>query len=120
MQADPGERPFVIALTDPAKIEHARRILSGQETAQIHVMGRIIKRPTPYNPGWNFHLHPDTISFFHTAVEVCDASAQYTEDHLDEACGAFLPGCIWCPWSSRLVAEIPVPQRDQPPHHRAR
>ncbi|WP_420845269.1 BP74-related protein [Nocardia arizonensis] len=30
----------------------------------------------------------------------------YTEDHLDEACGAFLPGCFWCPWSSRLTREI--------------
>ena len=28
------------------------------------------------------------------------------EDHLDEACGAFLPGCHWCPWSSRLVDEV--------------
>ncbi|GAB2857045.1 hypothetical protein GCM10022221_65790 [Actinocorallia aurea] len=28
--------------------------------------------------------------------------------HLDEACGAFLPGCHYCPWSSRLVDEVKV------------
>jgi hypothetical protein len=72
-------------------------------------MGRIVKRPADYNPGWSFHINPDTISFFDFAIEVCDASPSYVEDHLDEACGAFLPGCYWCPWSSRLKEEITSP-----------
>ncbi|WP_406284167.1 hemopexin repeat-containing protein [Embleya sp. NBC_00896] len=101
---EPGE--FVIKLTDPAKIDHARKILLGQETQRVHVHGRIIKRPEPYNPGWSFHLDPATIDFFDMAIEVCDAGIQYTEDHLDEACGAFLPGCHWCPWGSTLVREV--------------
>ncbi|MEV6153513.1 hypothetical protein AB0L53_24515 [Nonomuraea sp. NPDC052129] len=29
--------------------------------------------------------------------------------HPDEACGAFLPGCFFCPWTSRLVREVPAP-----------
>ncbi|WP_232320084.1 BP74-related protein [Herbidospora daliensis] len=100
-------RKFVIELTDQAKIDHARRILKGEEKDKIHVMGRIKKRAAPYNPGWSFHLDPTTIMFFQHAIEVCDANTSYVEDHLDEACGAFLPGCFWCPWSSRLVAEVP-------------
>ena len=103
------ERPsqeFIIQLNDEAKIAHARNILSGKETSRIHVVGRIIKRPQPYNPGWSFHLDPATIDFFDVAIEVCDANMQYVEDHLDEACGAFLPGCMWCPWSSTLVREV--------------
>jgi hypothetical protein len=51
-------------------------------------------------------LNPASISFFAIAIEVCDANMQYVEDHLDEACGAFLPGCYWCPWDSRVVREI--------------
>ncbi|MEU7834428.1 MULTISPECIES: calmodulin [unclassified Nonomuraea] len=98
-----------IPLTDPAKIEHARRILSGEEQEELHVLGRIIKRPAPYNPYWSFHYDPDTISFFALAIEVCDATVTYTEEHLDEACGAFLPGCFFCPWTSRLVREVPAP-----------
>ncbi|MFF8406802.1 hypothetical protein ACF06P_34890 [Streptomyces sp. NPDC015684] len=90
---------FVFKLTDDAKIEEARRILSGEQTDRIHVMGRIAKRSVSYNPGWSYHLDPGTISFFEVVTEVGDSSARYLEDHLDEACGAFLPGCHWSPWT---------------------
>ncbi|MEH2433373.1 MAG: hypothetical protein V7K25_03825 [Nostoc sp.] len=40
------------------------------------------------------------------AIEVCDATTNYVNDHLDEVGGAFLPGLFWCPWSSQLVKEI--------------
>ena len=101
-----GEPRYVIKLIDDAKIAHARRILRGEEQEKIHVHGRIIKRTADYNPGWNSHLDPNTIDFFSVAIEVCDASIRYMEDHLDEAGGAFLPGGHWCPWSSRLVDEV--------------
>ncbi|MBT2230077.1 calmodulin [Nonomuraea sp. NEAU-A123] len=97
--------PFVFQLTDPTKIEHARRILRGEEKDEVHVVGRIVKRPAPYNPHWSFHYDPNSIDFFAMAIEVCDATVSYVEEHLDEACGAFLPGCIFCPWTSRLVRE---------------
>jgi len=97
---------FTFQLRDGAQIEQARRILSGEETDAVHVKGTIVKAPASYNPGWSYHLDPGTISFFGVAAEVCDASVQYVEDHLDEVGGAFLPGNVWCPWSSRLIAEI--------------
>jgi hypothetical protein len=103
---DYSGKEFVIQLTNEQRIAEARRILSGDEEMSVHVMGRIRKIPAPYNPGWSFHLDPDTITFFTMAIEVCDASIGYVEDHLDEACGAFLPGCFWCPWSSKLTREI--------------
>jgi hypothetical protein len=105
-QTNPHEREFVMEINDADRVAHARRILSGEETSRVHVHGRIIKRPQPYNPHYSFHLDPPTIDFFEVAIEVCDASAQYTEDHLDEAGGAFLPGTHWCPWGSRLVREV--------------
>jgi hypothetical protein len=40
------------------------------------------------------------------AIEACDATMTYVEDHLDEACGALRPGCISCPWDSRVVREV--------------
>jgi hypothetical protein len=97
---------FVFKLTNDQRIAEARRILSGEEQMSVHVMGRLRKTPQPYNPSWSFHLDPDTITFFTMAIEVCDATTRYVEEHLDEACGAFLPGCFWCPWSSRLTREI--------------
>ncbi|EGG21654.1 hypothetical protein DFA_01540 [Cavenderia fasciculata] len=80
---------FVFKLTDVKMIEHARKVLKDQE---VHVMGRIRKSQTDYNPHFSFHLDPNTITFFSMAIEVCDATLTYTEENLDEACGAFLPG----------------------------
>jgi hypothetical protein len=103
---DYSGKEFVFRLTNKDRIAEARRILSGEETMSTHVMGRIRKQRADYNPGWDFYLDPDTISFFTMAIEVCDSSIEYTNDHLDEACGPFLPGCFWCPWSSRLTREV--------------
>jgi hypothetical protein len=100
---------FVFELRDQEKVDHARRIISGEETERVHVVGRIIKRKAPYNPRWEYYLDSNTISFFAYAIEVCDANMQYVDDHLDEACGAFLPGCMWCPWNSRVVREVENP-----------
>ena len=103
--SSPGQE-FVIELQDAAKVQHARDILSGKETERVHVHGRIVKRTAPYNPRFSYYLEPVTIDFFAMAIEVCDASMVYVEDHLDEVCGAFLPGCHWCPWDSRLTREV--------------
>ena len=104
----PGQE-FIFQLTNAEMIQKARDILSGKETSEIHVHGRLRKTKQPYNPSWDFHLDPDTIRFFQMAIEVCDANMEYVNDHLDEACGAFLPGCHWCPWDSRLTREITRP-----------
>ena len=103
---DVSSSEFVIELTDESKIQQARNILNGTQKDETHVLGRIIKRPAAYNPRWNFQFDPASITFFSMAIEVCDASIPYVEDHLDEAGGPFLPGLYWCPWSSRLVKEI--------------
>jgi hypothetical protein len=100
---------FVFELHDPAKIEHARRILAGTETMATRVMGTIVKSKADYNPSWSFHLDPYTVSFWQLAFEVCDATTCYVEEHLAEVGGATLPNNHWCPWSSRLVAEVAGP-----------
>ncbi|TMR06441.1 calmodulin-binding protein [Actinomadura soli] len=99
----------VLKLTDPAKIQHARDLVNGETYDRPHVVGRILKRQADYNPRWSYHYNPDTIDFFDVAIEVCDATIPYVEDHLDEAGGAFLPGLVWCPWTSRLIREIHAP-----------
>ena len=71
-----------------------------------HVMGTIVKVPTGYNPPWSFHLDPESVNFFDNGLEICDASISYVEANLDGACTIFLPDCVWCPWGSRLIAEI--------------
>lgn len=100
---------LVVKLVKEEQIDHARALLSGATQERPHLIGRITLRSAQYSPNYSFHLDPESVSFFDYAIEVCDASLQYTEDHLDEAGGPFLPGRIYCPWSSRLVREINVP-----------
>ncbi|MGE0882477.1 MAG: hypothetical protein AB7P14_02930 [Blastocatellales bacterium] len=105
----PRKETFTIKLTDPVKIQKARDILNGKDQSTPHVGGTIVKEPACYNPPWSFHLDPQSLDFFASSIEVCDASIAYTESFLDEAGGHFLPGNHWCPWGSRLVREIPAP-----------
>jgi uncharacterized protein (TIGR03437 family) len=109
LNVPPRNDEFVIKLTDPAKIQHARNLLSGAIGSPYQVQGKIIKQPASYNAPWGFHFDPQTIDFFDSAIEVCDGSIAYVETHLDEAGDAFLPGLAWCPWASRLVREIAPP-----------
>ena len=96
---------FVIALTDPALIVEARAMVSGEAPSK-HVTGIVIAEPVTYNAPWSFHLDQASISFAEMAIEVCDAATSYVEEHLAEVGGAFLPGRRWCPWSSRVIAEV--------------
>ena len=100
------KKKFIIKLVDPKKIEHARRILSGQEKKKVHIGGKIIKEKVNYNPDWSYHLALESMDFFEMAIEVCDSTMQMIEDRLEEVCGAYLPDCHWCPWSSKLVREL--------------
>ncbi|MFK4107352.1 calmodulin-binding protein [Streptomyces sp. NPDC002176] len=109
VMTDVTHAEFVIKLTKSDDIQHARALLSGETTERPHVLTRIIKRPAIHNPRWSFSNNPDTTSFFDVAIEVCDATIPYVEEHLDEAGGAFLPGAYWCDWSSRLIREVSAP-----------
>jgi hypothetical protein len=102
-----GERKtFVFKLTDNARINEARAILQQSHPTRNHVHGTIVTSKAPYNPEWSFHLDPSTIGFFEMQIEVCDANVTYIEEHLDEIGGSTLPRNFWCPWNSRLFAEV--------------
>ncbi|CAG6391850.1 calmodulin-binding protein [Streptomyces cocklensis] len=101
---------FTIEITRPEVIQEARDIIANENAERKTVIGRIIKTQASYNPQWDFHYNPDTVSFTDNPPEVCDGyNISYVEDHLDEAGGPFLPGLYWCPWNARLTAEIPAP-----------
>ncbi len=109
MDSPPHPETFVVKLRNPGRIEHARRILSGEETLAVGVMGKVVPRSKAWNAPWSYRLQPRSVAFFEVAIEVCDASIAYVEEHLDEVGGAFLPGRVWCPWGSRLIEEIDRP-----------
>lgn len=96
---------FVIALADPALIAEARAQAGGREPVK-HVTGVVVAEAVPYNAPWSFHLDPGSIAFAEMSIEVCDAATSYVEAHLAEVGGEFLPSRRWCPWSSRVIAEV--------------
>src|SRR5205809_4690698 len=99
----PRTSTFIFKLTDPAKIQEARNIVATH--ASKVVSGTIVKQPVYYNPGWNFHFDPKTISFPDIAVEICDSTMEDIEADLDNAWPQ------WCPWKGEVLAEIsPLPR----------
>ncbi|MFF7631578.1 calmodulin-binding protein [Kitasatospora sp. NPDC008050] len=100
---------MVIQLTDPAKIQEARNILSGAQTDPTHIMGTIVKSPAPYNQPWNFTLDPNSITFFSMAMEACDGNIAFANANLDQVGGSLFPHSTFCPWHSQLTREIPAP-----------
>src|SRR5215208_8330563 len=99
----PSTDTFVIKLIDSQRIQEARGILA--TGARKMVVGTIIKQPVYYNSPWSYHLDPRSIGFAEFAIELCDASPRFLEENLDIA----YPD--WCPWSSRLLKEIPPPAK---------
>jgi uncharacterized protein (TIGR03437 family) len=100
---------FVVKIANPTVIQQARAMLSLPESERPSVGGTVVKAPSYFNAPWSFHLDPVSIFLFDQAVEVCDSSTSYLEEHLSEAGEAFLPDSVWCPWSSKLLAEVPEP-----------
>jgi hypothetical protein len=100
---------FVVKLTNEEEIIHARELVRHETGDRPHLMGRIIPRRASYNDRWDYHVDPASVRFFDVAIEVCDATIPYVNDHIDEVGGPLLPGRVWCPWSSELVREVPAP-----------
>lgn len=90
-----GER-FVIRLTDPATIAHARANLRGQN--QMFPAGPLRRGDGGFNAPWTWHLDPDQTRMVESAIEVCDGRASYVEAHQSE-----YP--TYCPWGAKVIAE---------------
>jgi hypothetical protein len=109
----PYPETFIFETSEPTIIQQARNILAGQQPNRI-IIGTIVKTPSASNPAWSYHLDPATVAFAENAIEVCDATIRYVEEHLDEVGDALLPGGVWCPWGSRLLEEV-SPSPTPPP-----
>ncbi|HKB68602.1 MAG TPA: DUF4214 domain-containing protein [Pyrinomonadaceae bacterium] len=100
-RVSPHPEKFIFKLTNPARIQEARDILT---TGSQKIVARtIIKQPADYNPQWTFHFDPKTIGFADFAIELCDSSIQGIEGNLDAAYPS------WCPWTTQLLRELAPP-----------
>ena len=90
---------FVLKLTEQAKIDHARNVVRGTEQERIHVGATSTGGPVAWNPGWQFHIPPDSVYFFDQSIEICDASIAAVDQ-------GGPPAGNWCPWTSEVFGEL--------------
>ena len=105
---------IIVGVKQAAAIQKARDVLAGRSGSVI-LIGKVVPVPAFYNPGWNFHVDPLTVDFAESAIEVCDSSIRGVERGLNNIGGSFLPDFRWCPWTAKILAELPVP--DQAAQH---
>src|SRR5580700_8174144 len=100
---------IIVSVDQAAAIQRARDALAGR-SGPVIMTGKIIPVPAFDNPGWHFHVDPITVAFVDTAAEVCDALIADVERTLNEVGRSVLPDFHWCPWSTKVLAELPIPE----------
>ncbi|WP_223622868.1 hypothetical protein [Microbacterium sp. EST19A] len=98
-----GQR-FKIELITPELVEHAERLLAGEEVANIPV-GRIVRGDPSVNEPWSWHIDPATLEFADFTTEVCDGLPEYVEDRT-------LTSDTYCPWLAKVIAVEPTSTSD--------
>lgn len=90
-----ADEQFRVALTDPADIEIARRLLAGEEAPSIP-NGLVVRGDPGVNTGYSWHLDPDSIEFADLTTEVCDGRPSDVEANV-------ITSDRYCPWDARVV-----------------
>ena len=91
-----GREEYKIQLTDPADIETARQLLSGEEAPKIP-NGMIVFGDPGVNEGYTWHIDPETVEFAEMTTEVCDGLPSDVEQGI-------LTSDYYCPWAAEVIA----------------
>lgn len=70
---------------------------------RMHINGTIERGTKDYNDNWSWHFVENQWGLAEISTEVCDGRPSFVEEELDywvDQVGRF------CPWSSRVVAEV--------------
>ena len=90
------DEEYRIELATPALIDHAQRLLAGEDVATIP-NGKIVRDDPSVNGPWSWHIDPATIEFADLTMEVCDGLPSDVED-------GTLTSDFYCPWAAEVVA----------------
>src|SRR5687768_4185387 len=66
-----ADEQYRIELSDPADIEIARKLLSGEEAPGIP-NGIVVRGGPGVNTGYSWHIDPGSVEFADVTTEVCD------------------------------------------------
>jgi hypothetical protein len=94
------DETFKIELATPELVDHARRLLDGENVSAIP-LGTVVRGDAGPNAPWTWHIDPTTLQFADMTIGVCDGLPSYVEDHT-------VTSEQFCPWSAKVVAVDPV------------
>ena len=91
-----GDETFKVELITPELVDHAERLLAGEEIAAIP-LGNVVRDDPGVNAPWSWHIDPATLEFAEMTIEVCDGLPSFVED-------ATITSDQYCPWSAEVIA----------------
>ncbi len=92
-----GSETFTMRLTDPPTIALAEDALRGRVIR--FPSGPLRRGDGGFNAPWSWHLDPAETRMVEVAIEVCDGTPSYVDEHVED-----FVAVGYCPWSARLVA----------------
>jgi hypothetical protein len=95
-----GNETFKVELASPQLVDHARRLLAGDDVAAIPI-GTVVRGDPGPNAPWSWHVDPATLQFADMTIGVCDGLPSFVED-------GTVSSDQYCPWSAKIVAVDPV------------
>jgi hypothetical protein len=98
-----GER-FVVATSNKTIISKARKELSlPRDQRTLFFSGAIAEGNSGHNQPWSWHAVPNNWDLVEISMELCDGRPSGVESNLK----LWLRIGRFCPWASRVVAELP-------------
>jgi hypothetical protein len=95
-----GDETFKVEMATPELVDHAKRLLAGEDVSSIPIGSVVRSNPGPNAP-WSWHIDPTSVQFADMTIGVCDGLPSYVEDHN-------ITSEQFCPWSAKVVAVDPV------------
>ena len=90
---------FKAVITQPDAVNYVLGYFSGHGSKKVP-NGKLTAG-NEFNPGWSWHLDPDSITFADQTIEVCDGRPSYVEQHHVEWISTV---GNYCPWSAVMVS----------------
>ena len=106
---------FRTVIADPASVERLDAAMAARDVSLVGIPnGVVVRGDGGVNRGHEWHLEDVELADF--TIELCDGTATYVDEHLDEW---IRDVGRYCPWSARLVAFVRYGARSDEPNAQA-
>ena len=93
---------FRTVIDDPASVERLDAALEAHDLSMVGIPSGVVVRGDG-GVNWRHEWHLEDVELADFTIELCDGTATYVDEHLDEW---IRDVGRYCPWSARLVAFV--------------